>query len=185
MMAPQDLSFPIGNFDFKQQIAAADRPPLIEIIESAPARFRECVAGLTDAQLDTRYRPEGWTVRQVAHHVAESHMNAFMRFRWALTEDNPPVKGYNEAKWAELHDSRTMPVNVSLVLLDGLHARWTNLMNSMSESDFARTFLHSELGPMRLDLVLGLYAWHTRHHAAHITSLRERNDWRVEPNKVS
>jgi hypothetical protein len=172
-----DLSYPIGQFDLTQPVAPEARPELIAIIAGAPARFREAVRGLDDAQLDTPYRPDGWTVRQVVHHAADSHMNAFMRFRWALTEDNPAVRGYNQVKWAELHDSRTLPVDASLALLDGLHARWTDLLRSMSQADFERTFEHSELGPLPLDRVLGLYAWHTRHHAAHITGLRDRSGW--------
>jgi hypothetical protein len=172
-----ELSYPIGKFDFSQRVDARDRAALIDTVAGAPARFREAVRGLDDAQLDTPYRPGGWTVRQTIHHVAESHMNSFLRFRWALTEENPAVKGYDEAKWAELHDSRTMPLEPSLGLLEGLHARWDDLLRAMSDADFARTFMHSQLGPLRLDLVLALYAWHTRHHAAHITALRERMGW--------
>ena len=175
---PGELSHPIGRFDFHQTVAPQDRAGLIDTVSGAPARFRAAIRGLDNAQLDTPYRPGGWTVRQVVHHVAESHMNSFLRFRWALTEDSPAVKGYDEARWAELHDSRTMPLEPSLVLLDGLHARWDDLLRSMSDDDFARTFVHSQLGPLRLDLVLALYAWHTRHHAAHITALRERMGWR-------
>lgn len=177
MQATVDLSYPIGRFDVKQSVAPEARPALIEVIAGAPVRFSMAVSGLDDAQLDTPYRPGGWTVRQTVHHVAESHMQAFSRFRWALTEDNPAVKGYNEAKWAELHDSRTLPVAVSLTLLEALHTRWTDLLHSMTDIDFARTFDHSDLGPFRLDGALGLYAWHTRHHAAHITGLRERMGW--------
>jgi uncharacterized damage-inducible protein DinB len=177
MQAAIDLSYPIGKFDLKQSIAPEERPGLIAIVEGAPARFREAVKGLDDAQLDTPYRPGGWTVRQTVHHVAESHMQAFSRFRWALTEDNPSVKAYDEAKWAELHDSKTLPVEVSITLLDALHTRWVDLLRSMTESEYGRTMEHSQLGPLRLDRVLGLYAWHTRHHAAHLTGLRERMGW--------
>jgi hypothetical protein len=177
MQAAVDLSYPIGKFDLKQSVAPEERPGLIAIVEGAPVRFREAVSGLDDAQLDTPYRPGGWTVRQTVHHVAESHMQAFARFRWALTEDNPAVKAYDEAKWAELHDSKTLPVVVSLTLLDALHTRWVDLLRSMTDADYARTMEHSQLGPLRLDRVLGLYAWHTRHHAAHITGLRERMGW--------
>ena len=177
MLAAPTLSFPIGKFDWKQSFAATERPGWIETMESAPARFRDAVAGLDNSQLDTQYRPGGWTVRQTVHHLAESHMHAFLRTRWALVEENPAVKGYAEDKWAELHDSRNLPVEPSLMLLAGLHARWTDLWRSMSEADFARTFQHSELGPVRLDQVLALYAWHSKHHAAHITGLRERIGW--------
>ncbi len=177
MLAAADLSFPIGKFDWNQSFAPAERPAWIAVIEAAPARFREAVEGLDDAQLDAHYRPGGWTVRQVVHHAAESHMHAFLRVRWALIDDNPAVKAYEEAKWAELHDSRTLPVEPSLILLEGLHARWTDLWRSMSDAEFARTFQHSDLGPVRLDRVLALYAWHSRHHEAHITSLRARMGW--------
>jgi uncharacterized damage-inducible protein DinB len=177
MQAAIDLSYPIGRFDVKQIVAAEARPALIEIIAGAPERFRNAVSGLDNSQLDTQYRPGGWTVRQTVHHVAESHMQAFSRFRWALTEENPAVKGYNEAKWAELHDAKTLPVEVSLTLLQALHTRWTDLLHAMTDIDFARTFEHSELGPFRLDTALSLYAWHSRHHAAHITGLRERMGW--------
>ena len=173
-----DLSYPVGKFDWKQTITPEDRPRLIAEIAAAPAKFRAAVAGLTDAQLDTPYRPDGWTVRQVTHHMPESHMNSFMRFRWALTEDNPAVKGYNEAKWAKLHDSVTLPVEVSLQLLDALHIRWVDLLQSMSQEHYERSFEHSDLGTIRLDQALALYAWHSRHHAAHITGLRERMGWK-------
>ena len=177
MLAAPDLSYPIGRFDLQRPIGPEERPELIDIIETAPARFREAVRGLDDAQLDTRYRPGGWTVRQVAHHVAESHMHASLRFRWALIDDNPAVKAFEEAKWAELYDARTMAVEPSFLVLEGLHARWAALMRSMTDAQFARTYQHSELGKVSLDRVLGLYAWHSRHHAAHITSLRERTNW--------
>jgi hypothetical protein len=172
-----DLSYPLGKFNWKQQVTAEGRSSRIAVIENAPALFREAVRGLSDAQLDTPYRPGGWTVRQVVHHVADSHMNSFVRFRLALTEDNPAVKGYDQVKWSELADSRTVPVESSLSLLTGLHARWTALLRSMTDSDFARTFAHSELGAVPLEQILALYAWHTRHHAAHITGLRERMGW--------
>ena len=177
MLAAPDLSYPIGRFDVQRSIASEERPTLIGIIESAPGRFRGAVQGLNESQLETRYRPGGWTVRQVVHHVAESHMHASLRFRWALIDDNPAVKAYDEAKWAELYDARTSPVEPSLLALEGLHERWVSLMRSMTEAQFARTFEHSELGPLSLDRVLALYAWHSRHHSSHITSLRERMGW--------
>jgi hypothetical protein len=172
-----DLSYPLGKFNWKQQVTAEGRASRIAVIENAPGLFREAVRGLSDGQLDTPYRPGGWTVRQVVHHVADSHMNSFVRFRLALTEDNPAVRGYDQAKWSELADSRIVPVEASLSLLGGLHARWTALLRSMTDSDFARTFVHSELGAVPLEQILALYAWHTRHHAAHITGLRERMGW--------
>jgi len=175
-----DLSYPVGRFDFSQPVAPEARPLLISEIEAAPARLREAVRGLSDEQLDTPYRPGGWTSRQVVHHVADSHMHSYMRFRLALTEHEPAVKGYDQAKWAELPDARTAPVEMSLTLLDTLHARWVALLRSLTAADFERRFRHSELGPVRLDTNLALYAWHGRHHTAHITGLRERMGWAVK-----
>jgi hypothetical protein len=172
-----DLSFPIGEFDWTQTVTPERRRQLINEIAAAPANFRGAVRGLTDRQLDTRYRPDGWTVRQVIHHVADSHMNSYIRFRLALTEEQPAVKGYDEKEWAKLHDSHTLPVEVSLQLLDGLHGRWTDMLRAMTGADFERSFRHSERGLIRLDMNLALYAWHSRHHAAHITGLRERMGW--------
>jgi hypothetical protein len=172
-----DLSYPIGRFDFGKPVVAGARPQLIAEIEAAPARFREAVRGLGDEQLDTPYRPGGWTVRQVVHHVADSHMNSYLRFRLALTEEEPAVKGYDQRLWAEMRDVRNGPVEMSLALLEGLHVRWVALLKSMTDADFERRFRHSEIGLVRLDTNLALYAWHGRHHAAHITGLRERMHW--------
>lgn len=176
-MEANDLRYPIGKFQFPAAVSAADRQLFIEQIAEAPANLRAALEGLTQEQLDTPYRPGGWTVRQVVHHVPDSHMNSYLRFRWALTEIDPPVKGYDEARWAELTDARTGPVEMSLTLLDAIHVRWTALLRTLSEDDLARTFRHSELGSLRLDKVLALYAWHGRHHAAHITALRHRMGW--------
>jgi uncharacterized damage-inducible protein DinB len=173
-----DLSYPIGKFDFKQTVAPESRPGMIADIAAAPAHFRRAAAGLDEAQLDTPYRPGGWTVRQTVHHVADSHMNSFSRFRLALTENEPLIFAYQQELWAELHDSRAAPVETSLQLLDSLHTRWVMLLKSLSDADFARTFRHPEIGLVRLDLYLALYAWHGRHHAAHITSLRDRMGWK-------
>jgi len=172
-----DLSYPIGKFDWAQTVTPDRRIQFIGDIAAAPAKFREASAGLNDTQLDTAYRPDGWTIRQVIHHVADSHMNSYIRFRLALTEEQPAVKGYNEAEWAKLHDSHTLPLDCSLQLLDGLHVRWVDLLQSMTDADFARSFRHSEKGLIRLEMNLALYSWHSRHHAAHITSLRERMGW--------
>jgi DinB superfamily len=172
-----DLRYPVGKFDWQAPVAPEMRPGLIAELAAAPDVFRQAVAGLNDAQLDTPYRPDGWTVRQVVHHVADSHMNSYIRLRLALTEDEPTIKPYLEAKWAELHDARTAPVAISLQLIDTLHQRWVDLLASMTDSDFARVFRHPERGLMRLDTNLALYAWHSRHHAAHITSLRARMGW--------
>jgi len=172
-----DLRYPIGKFAWPASVTPRMRSEWIAEIASAPAAFREAVRGLDDAQLNTPYRPEGWTVRQVIHHVPDSHMNSYIRFRLALTEDEPAIKPYAEARFAELADARLAPVEVSLQLLENLHFRWVMLLRSMSEADFARTFRHPELGTLRLDSNLALYAWHGRHHAAHITQLRQRNRW--------
>jgi hypothetical protein len=172
-----DLSYPIGRFDLPESVAPEMRPPLIGEIEAAPEWFRAAVQGLTAQQLDTPYRPGGWTVRQVVHHVADSHLNAYVRFRLALTEDQPTIKPYDQAKWAELQDARTAPVEISLQLIESLHQRWAVLLRSMSDADFALRFNHPERGVMRLDVTLAMYAWHCRHHAAHITGLRERMGW--------
>jgi uncharacterized damage-inducible protein DinB len=172
-----DLSYPIGRFSYAGENTEAERRALIGRIQQAPARLRAAVAGLSPEQLDTPYRPGGWTVRQVVHHLPDSHMNSFCRFRLALTEDTPAIKGYDQQRWAELFDSRTAPVEDSLALLEALHRRWVVLLRSMTPADFARTFLHSEMGPVTLDRNLALYAWHGDHHVAHITSLRDRLGW--------
>ena len=139
-----------------------------------PANLKQSIAGLSDTQLNTPYRPQGWTVRQVVHHLPDSHMNSYTRFRLALTENVPVIKPYDEAAWANLSDAHTAPVEPSLALLDGLHTRFVLLLRSLSDADYARTFRHPELGEKRLDWTLGLYAWHCRHHVAQITSLRAR-----------
>ena len=173
-----DLSYPIGRFVKPASVTVDERRGLIAEIAAAPEHFRQASEGLDDAQLDTPYRPGGWTVRQVIHHVPDSHMNSYCRFRLALTEDDPVIKAYEEAKWAELPDARTGPITPSLQLLESLHARWVALLSSLSEVQWARTFRHPELGSMRLDTNLALYAWHSRHHAAHIRNLRQRMGWK-------
>jgi cyclohexyl-isocyanide hydratase len=172
-----DLSYPIGRFAYAGESTAEQRRAFIDRIEDTPVRMRAAVEGLTPEQLDTPYRPGGWTIRQVVHHVPDSHINSYCRFRLALTEDTPSVKGYDEARWAELDDARTATVEVSLALLESLHRRWVLLLRSMTPADFARTFQHSELGPVTLDRNLALYAWHGDHHVAHITALRARMGW--------
>jgi hypothetical protein len=147
-------------------------------IAAAPAALRAAVAGLSDAQLDTPYRPGGWTVRQVVHHVPDSHLNAYVRIRLALTEDTPTIKPYEEARWAELPDARTLPIEVSLALLEGLHARWVGLLGGLGPADGARQFHHPEHGRLiTVDELIAMYAWHGEHHVAHVTSLRARNGW--------
>jgi len=139
--------------------------------------MRAAVEGLSDEQLNTPYRPEGWTVRQVVHHVSDSHLNSYIRFKLALTEEHPTIKAYDENVWANLDDARNAPIDISLDLLEALHARWVLFLLSLKEKDFQRTFNHSELGAVSLDKNIALYAWHGRHHVAHITSLRERMEW--------
>ncbi|HSA93823.1 MAG TPA: putative metal-dependent hydrolase [Terriglobales bacterium] len=174
-----DLRYPIGPFDWKGSATADDRRRSIEAIERAPAALRAALAGLSAEQLDTPYRPGGWTVRQVAHHVPESHMNAYIRFKLALTEDQPTIKPYNESLWAQTADVGLTPIETSLAILDALHQRWVILLRSLAPSDFARTFTHPEYGKTYpLDWALAMYAWHGAHHTAHITSLRELMGWK-------
>ncbi len=176
-MMETDLRYPVGKFSRPTAFGAADRAAAIDAIGALPAALRAAVAGLSDAQLDTPYRPDGWTVRQLVHHVADSHVNAYTRARLALTEDTPTIKPYAEAAWAELADAKTMPIDPSLGILDGIHARWTVLLRSIDPAAFAKSVLHPDNGPMTLDLLTALYAWHSRHHIAHITALRARNAW--------
>jgi hypothetical protein len=172
-----DLRYPVGEFRFPDLVSAEDLVLFIRQIARAPADLRRAVAGLTDAQLDTPYRPEGWTVRQLAHHVPDSHINSYTRFRLALTEQEPVIKPYDEKRWAELPDSRTLPVEMSLALLENLHARWVALLRSLSGADWKRCFRHPDLGLVSLENNAALYAWHGRHHVAHITALRSRMGW--------
>ncbi|PWU04877.1 MAG: putative metal-dependent hydrolase [Terriglobia bacterium] len=173
----EDLRYPIGEFSFPHSTTPAQRQGWIQDVAQAPARLRAAVAGLTAVQLDTPYRPGGWTVRQVIHHVPESHMNSYVRFKLALTEEDPVIKPYDEARWAQLPDIPATPVEVSVRLLECLHQRWIRVLELMTPGDFARQFRHPELGPVRLDQNLALYAWHGKHHVAHITALRQRMAW--------
>lgn len=172
-----DLSYPIGTFSLPESTTREQRQEWIRDIAAAPERMRAAVAGLTGQQLDTPYRPGGWTVRQVVHHVPESHMNAYVRMKLALTEHTPVIKPYDEKLWAGTPDVATAPLEPSLLLLDGLHQRWARLFEALSDSDFTRAFNHPEIGHVRLDQLLGSYAWHGKHHTAHITSLRQRMNW--------
>lgn len=172
-----DLQYPVGRFRRPTTLDAGQRDRAIVSIAGTPAALRRAVAGLTEEQLDTPYRPAGWTVRQLAHHVPDSHLNAYVRFKLALTEDEPTIKPYDEARWAELADSRETAVETSLGLLDRLHERWVVLLRSMSAEQFARTLRHPEMGVQRLDQMLALYEWHGTHHVAHVTTLRERMGW--------
>jgi hypothetical protein len=174
-----DLQYPIGRFEWGGgPNSAEDRQRLLDQIEQTPARMRAAVEGLSAEQLDTPYRPGGWTVRQVVHHVPDSHLHSYIRFKLAFTENEPAIKPYDEGRWAELADGKTADVGISLALLESLHKRWVLFLRSLSPGDYARKFHHSELGVVTLDMNLALYAWHGRHHVAHITSLRERMGWR-------
>jgi hypothetical protein len=173
-----DLRYPIGKYEPKAPLTTAERADAISQIAAAPNCLRDAVAGFSRAQFDTPYRPGGWTVRQVVHHLPDAHLNAYVRFKLALTEDEPTIKAYDEARWAELQDSRETPVEVSLALLEALHQRWGVLLQSLRPEDFARRLRHPQRGTMTLDHVLGIYAWHGRHHVAHITSLRQREGWK-------
>ena len=170
------LAYPIGRFDLKAPFSIEDRTAAIQDIATLPARLVAAVNGLSDAQIDTPYRPGGWTVRQVAHHVPDSHLNAYTRFKLALTENEPLIKTYQEHLWAELPDSR-LPVEPSLRLLDSLHVRWTALLRDLTEDQWQRRLRHPELGDITLHAYAGLYAWHGRHHLAQVERLRERARW--------
>jgi hypothetical protein len=171
-----DLRYPIGKFQRVENVTESQRRAFIDAIAETPAKLKAAVGGLNDRQLDTPYRPGGWTVRQVVHHLPDSHLNSFVRFKLALTEEEPTIKPYDEARWAELADSKA-PIELSLPLLENLHERWVLLLNSLTPADWQRKFRHPERGPMTLADNLQIYAWHGRHHVAHITALRERNGW--------
>ena len=177
-MDSPDLRYPVGKFHFPDSVSRDDRSKFVDQIADAPARLRSAVAGLDDSQLDTPYRPGGWTVRQVVHHVPDSHLNSYTRFRLALTEDQPIIKPYQEDLWAELADARTAPIEVSLRLLECLHSRWIGLLRSLTDEQWKRAFRHPDLGLVTLEQNTALYAWHGRHHVAHITGLRERMAWK-------
>jgi uncharacterized damage-inducible protein DinB len=172
-----DLRFPIGKFTYNGPLTEEQKRTSLDQIAETPTKLRAAVKGLTEAQIDTPYRPGGWTVRQVIHHMPDSHLNAYVRFKLALTEDEPTIKPYAEARWAELSDTKSTPIEVSLTLLESLHDRWARLLRSLTPEDWKRTFRHPEMGPMTLEKTLALYAWHGPHHVAHVTALRERNGW--------
>lgn len=172
-----DLRYPVGPWARPSApITAAQRAANLTDLRELPARLRAAIAALSDAQLDTPYRPGGWSVRQVVHHVADSHMNAFIRIKWALTESNPTIKPYDEVRWAELPDAK-LPLDVSLRLIDAVHQKMSALLAALPDSAFATPYQHPESGPFTIDLACHQYAWHSRHHTAHITSLRVREGW--------
>lgn len=174
----ESLRYPIGRFskqdDFNETLIAS----FIKTIEALPEKLVEATKGLTDEQLDTPYRPDGWTVRQLVHHIADSHMNSYVRFKWTLTEDSPIIKAYDEKLWAEMPEARTAPIDLSLNILTALHARWELMLNNLSKEDLKKCFVHPESGnKVRLDLNIALYAWHSEHHLAHIVNLINREGW--------
>ena len=172
-----DPRYPIGKFSYTGPLTAEQKRRFLDEIEQTPTKLRAALQGLSDPQLDTPYRDGGWTVRQVAHHVVDSHMNSYIRFKLALTEHDPTIKPYLEDRWAELPEAKRAPVEVSLALLDSLHRRWMLMLRNLTEADWKRTFRHPEMGPMTLEKTLALYAWHGRHHVAHVTSLRDKMGW--------
>jgi hypothetical protein len=172
-----DLRYPIGPFDSAGPLTATERAQAIRTLAETPARLRLAVSGLSESQLDVPYRPEGWTVRQVVHHVADSHMHSYIRVKFALSQDSPTIKPYPEHLWAEMTDGKGAPIALSLDLLEALHARWVMLLCALDAAQFARTLVHPERGEMTLDDLLALYDWHSRHHTAHITELRARKGW--------
>lgn len=173
----QDLRYPIGQYKAPEPIATSDIKQWIEAIKQLPALLKTVVGPLNDTQLNTPYRPDGWTVRQLVHHIADSHINAYIRFKLALTEDQPTIKPYDQDAWAQMIDSETVEVDISLQLIDLLHFRWVRILSALTDKDYAREFIHPELGKIRLDWNIGLYAWHSRHHLAHITELIKRENW--------
>ncbi len=177
MTPTTDLRYPIGKFHREENLSESRRREMIAFIAETPQKLREAVQNLTNEQLNTPYRPGGWTVKQLVHHVADSHMNAYCRFKLTLTEEKPTIKPYEEGLWAELNDTRETAIEVSLTLLEALHIRWVSLLQSMSDADFKRLLVHPQSGEQPLERMLGLYAWHGPHHVAHVTALRERMGW--------
>jgi DinB superfamily len=172
-----DPRYPIGKFHYDGPPNEEQKQEFLDDIARTPVNLRAAVNDLSEAQLDTPYRPGGWTVRQLVHHVPDSHLNSYMRFKLALTEDEPTIKPYAEDRWAELADTKATPIEVSLTLLDSLHDRWVRLLRSLEPEDWKRTFRHPELGLVSLEKNLAIYAWHGKHHVAHITELRKQMGW--------
>lgn len=174
----ENLRYPIGRFQMPENFSKEKINHWIQEIQDAPAQYRDLVNGWTDEQLDTPYRPEGWTIRQLIHHVADSHMNSYIRFKWTLTEYEPTIKAYDEKLWAELPEAKTATVVVSLGLIESLHARWCLMLKNLSEADWKKIFIHPESGKsISLETMVALYAWHSKHHIAHIAGLKELKGW--------
>ncbi len=174
---PEKLKYPIGRVNVPSEITQSRRNTFIKEIADLPESLRSAVNGMSVEKLDTPYRPDGWTIKQVVHHLADSHLNSYIRFKMALTEEEPTIKPYHEDRWAELADSRNTPIEISLTLLDALHAKWVILMQSLSDQEFERAFRHPDLGIVTLNKALAIYAWHGKHHVAHITCLRDSKGW--------
>jgi uncharacterized damage-inducible protein DinB len=173
-----DLRYPVGKLELVgRPLTSDERSALLDAIRETPAKLRAAVDGLSDEQLDTRYREGGWTVRQVVHHVVDSHVNAYCRFKLAATEDHPTIRTYEEKDWAEQPDAKTLPPEASLAILDTLHARWVAFLDAMPEEFFTRTLHYPDMGDITVDVLLEIYGWHGPHHTAHVTSLRERSGW--------
>jgi DinB superfamily len=175
-MTTTDLSYPIGRFS-GEQVTTSNRKRILLEIADLPGRLRDAVEGLSDAQLNTTYRPEGWTVRQVVHHLADAHLHSYIRTCFALTENEPTIMPFDENTWANLKDARSGPIEPSLLILDGVHSRWGQLLESLKEAEWEKRFVHPVRGPLTLSAHVPIYAWHGRHHTAHITELRKRQGW--------
>jgi DinB family protein len=176
-MTSTDPRYPVGKFQLPTSITDDMRRQWIGDIEALPRKMRESVRGLNDQQLDTPYRDGGWSVRQVVHHVPDSHMNAYIRLKLALTEDNPTIRPYEEGEWAKLEDTRSAPIEVSLSLLENVHARWVILLRALKPADFSRGLVHPDHGQRNIDWLCAMYSWHSHHHVAHITNLRQQKGW--------
>lgn len=175
----EELKYPVGRYQKPDVFTKEILTESIFVIEQFPKKIKQEVESLSDEQLDTPYRPDGWTVRQVVHHCADSHINAFIRIKMALTEDTPTIKPYSEALWAELADGKNLPIQPSLSIIENVHLRWVTVLKTMKDKDFDRSFIHPEKGKkLSLHESTGMYAWHCNHHLAHITALKKRNGWK-------
>jgi len=174
----QQLKYPIGNFKAPETYSMSENRKRIEIIRNLPDAMSKSIGSLNTAQLDTPYRPEGWTIRQLVHHVADSHINAFTRFKLGLTETNPTIRPYDQSAWCEMSDAKNLEPAVSMKIIEGIHGRWAHVLENMSDSDFNREIFHPEMNKsLHLGTMLALYSWHSSHHLAHINKLKERMNW--------